>query len=237
MKWVPDKTGRFARRPHYQPEAIDAQCDRFVQKFLTKKYGKIEFPIKTEDLTILIEERADLDSCVDLSHEDGDVDGVTEFRLGLRPLVSISDRLSAPNMENRLRTTLTHEFGHVYFHQFMFETMGQTAPLFPQQTGGHTNKCKRANIDRAPESDWMEWQAGYACGAILIPSTALIEKVQDFRSKHRLPFRNLAVDSDAGQELIALVSSTFKTSRDATRVRLLKKGILAGPGTMTSDLF
>lgn len=237
MKWVPDKTGRFPRRPHYQPDAIDAQCERLVQKFLTKKYGKIEFPIKTEDLTILIEERADLDSCVDLSHEDGDVDGVTEFRPGQRPLVSISDRLSAPNMENRLRTTLTHEFGHVYFHQFMFETIGQTAQLFPRQAGGHTNKCKRANIDRAPESDWMEWQAGYACGALLMPATALIDTVQVFRAKQQLPFSNLTADSNAGQELISLVSSTFQTSKDAARVRLLKKEILASAGAMTSDLF
>lgn len=75
MKWVPDKTGRFGRRPHYQPEEIDAQCERLIQKFLSKKYGKVEFPILTDDLTILVEERADLDSATDLSHEEGEVEG------------------------------------------------------------------------------------------------------------------------------------------------------------------
>src|SRR5437660_1025526 len=109
MKWVPDKTGRFARRPHYQPDEIDAQCERLIHKFLSKKRGKVEFPIRTDELTVLIEERADLDSSTDLSHEEGEVEGVTEFRRGARPLVSISHALSAPNMENRLRTTLTHE--------------------------------------------------------------------------------------------------------------------------------
>src|SRR5580704_16996034 len=175
MKWVPDRTGRFLRRPHYQPDAIDAQCERLVQKFLLKKYGKIAFPFRTQDITILIEERADLDSCVDLSHEDGEVDGVTEFRIGGRPLVSISDRLSAPHMENRLRTTLTHEFGHVYFHHFMFETMVRTGSVSPRDQKGHKNECKRANIENAAESDWMEWQAGYACGALLMPVTAIVE--------------------------------------------------------------
>ena len=229
MKWVPDRTGRFQRRPHYQPDAMDAQCERLVHKFLLKKYGKIEFPFKTEDITIVIEERADLDSCVDLSHEDGEIDGVTEFRIGRRPLVSISDRLSAPHMENRLRTTLTHEFGHVYFHHFMFEMMAQTGPAATRNQKGHRNECKRANIDNAAESDWMEWQAGYACGALLMPVTALVETAQAFRAKNGLPFSNLMVNSQAGQELIGLVASRFQTSREAARVRLLKKEVLTDP--------
>jgi len=237
MRWVPDKTGRFPRRPHYQPDAIDAHCERLVQKFLMKKYGKIEFPFKTEDITIFVEERADLDSCVDLSHEEGDVDGVTEFKPGQRPLVSISDKLSAPNMENRLRTTLTHEFGHVYFHQFMFDTMNQTASLFPEEHKAHRNRCKRATIERAAESDWMESQAGYAYGAILMPASALIEAAQAFRAKNRLPFTNLLVNSAAGQDLIGMVASTFQTSRDAARVRLLKKEILADTGSPNAALF
>lgn len=237
MKWVPDRTGRFPRRPHYQPEAIDAQCERLVQKFLMKKYGKVEFPFRTEDITILIEERADLDSCVDLSHEEGEVEGVTEFRVGQRPLVSISDRLGAPNMENRLRTTLTHEFGHVYLHHFMFETVAQTGSLFPTAQKPQANKCNRASIDRAPETDWMEWQAGYACGAILMPATALVETAQAFRAANRLPFANLAVNSDVGQRLIALVASTFQTSREAARIRLLKKDILTEGSVQTAELY
>jgi hypothetical protein len=216
---------------------MDVQCERLVQKFLMKKYGKVEFPLGTEDITILIEERADLDSCVDLSHEEGEVDGVTEFRPGQRPLVSISERLSAPHLENRLRTTLTHEFGHVYFHHFMFESMGQTGSLFPEEQRTHRNRCNRANIERAAESDWMEWQAGYACGAILMPVGALIETGQSFRTRNRLPFTNLTVHSDAGQELIGLVATTFQTSKDAARVRLLQKEILTDPTIATADMF
>ncbi len=237
MKWVPDRTGRFPRRPHYQPESMDAQCERLVQKFLVKKYGKVEFPFKTEDITILIEERADLDSCVDLSHEEGEVEGVTEFMPGRRPLVRISDRLSASHLENRLRTTLTHEFGHVYFHHFLFETVAQTASLFPAEQEVRSNRCNRASIERAAESDWMEWQAGYACGAILMPVTALIETTQAFRAANRLPFTNLTVGSDAGQELIELIAATFQTSKDAARVRLLQKEILTDPITTTANMF
>ena len=54
MKWVNDRTGRFARRPHYEPEELDSECEQIILSFLKAKYGKIEFPIKTDDLTILM---------------------------------------------------------------------------------------------------------------------------------------------------------------------------------------
>lgn len=239
MKWVKDRTGRFAQRPHYLPQEIDEECERLIQAFLKKKYGKIEYPITTDDLTVFLEEKADLDSYADLSGEPGEVEGVTEFNPRKRPVVRISGALSAPNMENRLRTTLTHEFGHVHFHQFMFDDMDNQAPsLFPKHDHGHTNKCNRDNMIGASERDWMEWQAGYACGAILMPTSALVDTVKQFREEKKLPYANLAVSSEHGQQLITLVTSSFQTSRDAARVRLLKLGIVAdGGGVRTSELF
>ena len=123
MKWVPDKTGRFAQRPHYLPEELDTECERVILSFLNKKYGRVEFPIKTDDLTVFIEERADLDSYAELSGEGDHVEGVTEFLPGKRPVVRIAEELNASHLENRLRTTLTHEYGHVHFHRFMFEDL------------------------------------------------------------------------------------------------------------------
>lgn len=239
MKWVKDKTGRFSQRPHYLPGEIDDECERVVREFLTKRYGKVEFPIKTDDLTVLIEQKADLDSYADLSGEPGDVEGVTEFTPCKRPVVKISGALSAANMENRLRTTLTHEFGHVHFHQFMFEDLqNQPASLFPAQSQSHANKCHRDSMIAAPERDWMEWQAGYACGAILMPASALLDSVKRFREEKKIPYANLALGSEEGQQLITLVTATFQTSRDAARVRLLKRGIVADAGgARTPELF
>jgi len=237
MRWVPDKTGRFANRPHYLPAEIDEECERVISSFLRKRYGKVEFPIKTDDLTILIEERANLDSFADLSAEEGDVEGVTEFVPGRRPTVRIAESLSQPHLENRLRTTMTHEFGHVHFHQFMFDGDGASPSLFPRQEKAHTNKCHRDNIVSAAERDWMEWQAGYACGAILIPAGALVEMVRRFREENAIPYASLTVGSDLGQQLIADVTSTYQTSNDAARVRLLKKGILVPSEQRTAELF
>jgi hypothetical protein len=164
MKWVTDRTGRFAQRPHYLPEELDAECERVILSFLNKKYGNIEFPIKTDDLTVFIEEQADLDSYADLSGEGDHVEGVTEFQSGKRPVVRIAEALNASHLENRLRTTLTHEYGHVHFHRFMFEDLqGKSPSLFGHADEAQGNKCHRDHMLNAPERDWMEWQAGYAC--------------------------------------------------------------------------
>jgi hypothetical protein len=232
MKWVTDKTGRFAQRPHYLPEELDAECERAIIAFLTKKYGKAEFPIKTDDLTVYIEAQADLDTYADLSGEGDQVEGVTEFVSGKRPAVRIANALNAPHLENRLRTTLTHEYGHVHFHRLMFEDLQKgPASLFATAHEVQGNKCHRDTIISASERDWMEWQAGYACGAILMPVTALVEAVQRFRVENNLVYKNLSLQSEAGNKLIIEVATGFQTSRDAARVRLLKKGLLTDMGT------
>ena len=43
MKWVTDRTGRFARRPHYLPEELDRGCELVIRSFLNKRYGKLSF--------------------------------------------------------------------------------------------------------------------------------------------------------------------------------------------------
>ncbi len=245
MKWVPDKTGRFAERPHYDPSEIDYECERIVQEFLSRKYGKAVFPISTSDLTVLVEGAVDdLDLGADLSEEEGEVEGVTEFRRGRKPIVKIASRLVGdPRMENRLRTTLTHEFTHVSFHSFMFEVEIKPPSLFesldsPKNAESYSNKCKRDAIMGASQNDWMEWQAGYGCGAFLIPLTALISTVRDFREKRRLTLRPISADSAEGEELIEIVASIFQTSQDAARVRMMQKNILENTSVgQTTPLF
>jgi hypothetical protein len=245
MKWVPDRTGRFAERPHYDPSEMDYECERIVQEFLSRKYGKVIFPISTSDLTILVEGAVDdLDLGADLSEEEGEVEGVTEFRRERRPVVKIASRLvDDPRMENRLRTTLTHEFTHVTFHSFMFETEIKPLSLFensasPENAEPYSNKCKREVITGASQNDWMEWQAGYGCGAFLIPISALISTVRDFRENRGLTLKPISADSSEGEELIEIVASTFQTSRDAARVRMMQKNMLENASAgRTTPLF
>ena len=118
MKWVRDNSGRFRERPHYHPDELEQLCEDTMTRFLWDRHGRVAFPASTEDLTVLLEREVDdLDNgCV---LEDG-VDGLTDFFPRRKPHVKIASRLQAPNYENRLRTTLTHECGHVLVHGFLF---------------------------------------------------------------------------------------------------------------------
>jgi hypothetical protein len=227
MRWVEDKTGRFAQRPHYSPQELDVECDKIISTFLRKRYNEVRLPISTDDLTRLIEEKADFDSYADIAEEGAEVEGLTEFRRGRRPIVRISkDLAEATNRENRLRTTLTHEYAHVHFHHFLFDGLMDQPRLFntPQSTA--VNRCHRHSIESAPTSDWLEWQAGHCCGALLMPLTALQEEVRVFGASRGCGYDGIGSRTDDGVGLIARVSGRFQVSADAARVRLLKRRIL-----------
>lgn len=225
MKWLPDLTGRFAQRPYYEDDELDRECEGIVSAFLRRKHGTVAYPIATNDLTILIEgEVATLDLFADLSVEGEGVEGMTEFfRLG-KPAVQLAAELSEPRREHRLRTTLTHELGHVKFHGFLwtFET-----PEFPQGGGkaAKSPRCHRESIIGARQADWLEWQAGYASGAFLIPLSALRRTVREAR-KAEGAVGDVPVGSPAGLQIIREVQMGYKVSADAARVRLLQRGFL-----------
>ena len=239
MRWVTDRTGRFQRRLHYDPAELDVECEQIVNTFLAERHGRVVYPIATDDLTVLIERTVgDLDMYADLSGEAGEVEGVTEFRPGQKPCVRIASALTAPHLENRLRTTLTHEFGHVHLHGLLFELQPSGELMFPISKEAQINKCKRETIVGARESDWMEWQAGYACGALLMPATALRDEVRGFADARNLPPGKVGTSSSQGMALIGCIAGAFQVSRDAARVRLLQRGyMIDGAAASSPSLF
>ena len=173
MRYVKDMTGRFAMRPHYEPVELDKACEKVLTTFFG---GQIVTPIATDDLAKLIErDTSDFDPGADLSAYGRDVEGVTEFMQGRKPRVRIVAELAYDEVrQNRYRTTLTHEYGHVHFHAYLFETEPQVGDLFnPRLAKGGEQVCKRDGIINARKTDWMEWQAGYVCGALLMPISDL----------------------------------------------------------------
>lgn len=228
VKWFADRSGRFPQRPHYEMEELDRECERLVNAFLRKKHRRAGYPISTEDLTILVEEEVgDLDLYAEL---DEGVEGVTDFFRGRKPEVRIARELSEDTWrENRLRTTLTHELGHVKFHDFLwfFKQDPLPSPFAAANTGSviFSPTCKRDSMLETSQTDWLEWQAGYACGAFLMPITALRRSTDEFLDKHGLT-ELLTLDTPSGQELIRHTIKVFQVSADAARVRLLKRGYL-----------
>ena len=113
MKLIPDRTGRFPERPHYEIEELEEECERIMTTFLERRYGQMVIPVPTDALRVLIEGEAAKLLRADLSHEGEEVHGITEFFPGCKPWVSIARELSTqPWRVHRERTTLAHEYGH-----------------------------------------------------------------------------------------------------------------------------
>lgn len=222
VAWVPDGTRRFKRRPHYEPSEIDRDCEVLVAEFLRRHRGKVEYPLDTNDLMILIEEHtATLDVYADLTPEGPGVEGITRFCIGRRPDVEIADGLADEERRaNRYRTTLAHELGHVRLHDPLFQRAFSSGDLFE---GRREDKvvCKRDTMVDAPKVDWMEWQAGYASGALLMPRQAMAAELGPLldAASGLPPF---GTGDAVGQRFIDTVVERFQVSREAAEVRLLK---------------
>jgi hypothetical protein len=176
MKMIPDLTGRFPERPHYEIEELEQECERIMESFLLRRYGQYSIPVPTEALVELLEcETTKVNLYCDLSAEGEEVHGVTEFFPGQKPNVSIARELSYQHWrEHRKRSTLPHEYGHVHWHTWLFD----------RYCNRHErHKCLRAQIVLASgEIDWMEWQAGYISGAMLMPRSRMQLHVAAFRA-------------------------------------------------------
>ena len=228
MKWIRDSTGRFAQRPHFDPDELDGECEQLVTMFLRSRHGRVAFPIITDDLQVLVEEHVSaLDLYADLSDRGEDVEGVTIFdRLG-RPEVLVARQLSEHQWSHhRLRTTLTHELGHVHFHNVLYQVAEQPELFAGKVPTASQPECHRGSMQSLNTVDWMEWQAGYACGAFLIPQSHALTLVKRLRDTNRWTLTPNATSS-AGKALIAETAAAFDTSEDAARVRLIQLRYLA----------
>lgn len=231
VRYIPDPTGRFQQRPFYTEAELDRECESIVTLFLCKHRGKVEFPIETEDIKTLIEDEVqDLDQYADLGAFGSDVEGVTVFEPGRKPRVRIAAHLAEDDRrENRLRTTLTHEYGHVRFHGYLFEAHPRAADLFePVRAKPQVVSCKRDGMIDAPKGDWMEWQAGHVCGALLMPVSAVRRTIAPFHERLGSP-EPVRAAGEAGQDMIRAVVEAYQVSRDAARVRLSRLGYLGTP--------
>lgn len=227
VAWLLDQSGQFPRRPHYAPGELDRAAETLVGSFLLELRGAISYPLTTADLSLLVERYAsDLDQYADLSAKGEDVEGMTQFLPNTLPEVSISAVLASdPRRENRLRTTLAHELGHAYFHRQLYDERFAAGQLIELRSPATRTISKRAAILGASKVDWMEWQAGYVSGAVLMPRTPLIRLASDLCASEDV-HTAVHVDAPLAGELEGRVAEGFQVSLEAARVRLLKLGLL-----------
>ena len=219
MKLLRDPLGRPIPRPYFDIDELDRECERIVTNFMERYSAGFRLPVPTDDIIRMIEMEADdLDMYADLPEE---LDGYTDFFFERRPRVRIAKRLSDPRYENRLRMTLGHEFGHVRFHAPLWRDARverDRRPVVPSWT------CNRDTIVTAPENDWMEWQAAYIGGALLMPRESVRVLVREIGVREDSE-QAVGADSDLGQAAILAVTKACHVSRQAARVRLVKLGL------------
>lgn len=221
MKFLRDPLGRPIKRLYFDTEELDERCERIIRDFMDRRSGGFRLPIPTDEIVRMIETEADdLDMYANLPEGQ---DGFTEFFVDRKPKVQISRRLSDPRYENRLRTTLGHEYGHVWFHATLWRQSVKYSDRRPETP---LWVCHRDTIVTAPENDWMEWQAGYICGALLMPRTNLIVLTNQVAENYG-GAAPVALDAPAGRDLIQQVRKRFQVSEQAAQVRLSRLGLVA----------
>jgi len=225
MKQIVDKTGRFAYRPFYEDGELDAICEAAITEYMIDRAGKLILPIPTDRLVSLIErDAAELDVYTDLTSEGPDVQGLTTFKPGAHPTVAIDQSLQTGGREHRYRTTLAHEWGHVKLHDQPFQAKRVNRSLFAD-SDDDTVKCKRDAIVGARQSDWMEWQAGYVCGALLMPKTHLLVAFHQYCDRYHCHGRVIEGTGYPSQ-IAEHLSRSFQVSQDAATVRLRQLGLI-----------
>jgi hypothetical protein len=206
---------------------LDDECERVAEELLLNRRGVVAYPISTDDLLFALDELANVDHYAELDSDmSGEVWGVTKFLKDGKPEVRINRLLSEnPRLENPYRTTITHESAHVRFHAFLFAMVEQTPTLF-EDDRRNSQTCNRQQVESSAPYDWIEWQASYCSGALLMPAGAVRRLVREFLRDQLVPVAKLRASSRYGEALIEEVMAQFKVSSLAAKVRLSKLGFL-----------
>ena len=110
-------------------------------------------------------------------------------------------------------------------HNFVLSA-SQRDPLLSEAIQLHAPRCKRDTILDAKKIDWLEWQAGYASGAYLMPVTYIKKIVQQVSEQFAI-YGPIPITSEAGTATIEQIKTDFQVSSAAARVRLLQLKLIS----------
>ncbi|HNP62451.1 MAG TPA: ImmA/IrrE family metallo-endopeptidase [Woeseiaceae bacterium] len=198
-----------------------------------------------DDLTVDIEAFVEnhlglpLDQYAEL---EPDVLGVTDFVPNERPRVSISRDLTGsaldeddatPGLVGRWRATVAHEASHVLLHRHIFELDDNQGSLFrmPKHDHGHGHgqlqRCLKRDVGyERPISDWKEIQANMGMGVLLMPKSVFQKAARAETELLGIGENSILSGSNEHLALIDRLARRFTVSKQATRIRLDKFGIV-----------
>ena len=153
----------------------------------------------------------------------------------------------------RFRFTLAHELGHLSLHRKLtldFESLDATAAAILD--GRKDLRLGRRTLTTS--RDWLEWQANYFAGSLLMPRSTLVPELKrqqtalEIRRPGRIYVDDQRDNKHAYKNVVDLLCATYQTSRTSTRIRLEQLGLVedrrttvdlprvGGPVAMTSIL-
>ena len=181
---------------------------------------------------------------------DPGVLGVTEFRRGLNPLVSVSAELAsemdgAPDslgLRGRWRATLAHEAAHVILHRGLLDVPSEQGELFvfDAESRPVMFRCLERDVSFGiSNSDWKEVQANMGMAALLMPGDVFSEVLRVVVGAETSGDGHTDVPSPETPEyknVIFELCRRFEVSRQAAGIRLKTLGFERGATTSLSGL-
>lgn len=211
-------------KPEFVPlKRIEREAQRLILDHLRKRREESDlFPVTAEDLVALVEEHArDLNVYDDISHLGADVEGVTFFSVGVRPTVQISPELSQATNQNRYKSTLAHELGHVVLHDPMFQ-LRRADGLFGSLQQAFSVSFRDGAVSDS-QADLYESQAWHFCRCLLMPPSEVFQLVTKALGDE---LSEIWRESELGQQIISSSARTFGVSEALARIHLTKIGAI-----------
>jgi len=213
---------RQPRPLYFTREQLDDLCEKIIFDFCMERYGQELNPVPTEALLQLLEQHAhDVDQLAELPEG---VHGVTHYYWDRKPDVQIAAELTRQHWrETRRRSTITHECSHAIQHAPLWRELGPENP----GDGPVAQSCRCQYTDDSHDQwdDWMEWQARYMSGALLMPKSRVLRLAQKLARDGGLKLP-LEAGSPSSVYLVEHVVIAFQVSRDAATVRLKQLGLI-----------
>ncbi len=181
---------------------------------------------------------------------DPGVLGVTEFRRGLNPLVSVSADLTS-EMENspyslglrgRWRATLAHEAAHVILHRGLLDVPSEQGELFEfdAESSPGLFRCLARDVSFGiSNSDWKEVQANMGMAALLMPANVFSEILGVVVGAKASDGQQINIPGPQTAEyknMVLELSRRFEVSQQAAGIRLTTLGFEHGATTPLSSL-
>lgn len=144
--------------------------------------------------------------------------------------------LKSLRADTKFAVTIAHEIGHWLFHKVYFARHMSDGQQVARVSDMDTSIEGREGFTLQTDHDWMEHQANYFSGAILMPESAFRKAVENPAIQRFLFITHARSDVDVrDRKLAKQLAHVFQVSEEAARLRMKELNISMGPGMSSAE--